>query len=196
MTEAEAQKLVTVLVTAFPTTMVRLSAEQQKLTMGTFRRMLGDLDYPVANAAVERLLATAKFMPTVAEMRDTALSLTAGELTAGGEAWGSVLKAIAEQGAYRVPGTDFVFRDPVTAQCVASLGWQNLCLSDNQPSERARFIELYEQLASRGRRLKLSEGLPAMQRYRALQQRDPAAIGDAVSRVLQLVGNVADGDTP
>ena len=186
MTEEQAQMLVTVWVTSFPSTMVRLSQEQQRQTMATYRRMLSDLDYAVANAAVERLMATCKFMPSVAEIRDTALSLATGEQVAGGEAWGALLKAISEQGAYRVPGTDFVFRDPVTAKAVSCLGWQNLCLSDCQPAERARFIELYDKLAVTERRLQLSEGLPAMRRYRALQERTAQSIGDAVKRVLSL----------
>lgn len=186
MTESEAQKLVTVLVTAFPNTMVRLSPDQQQQTMAVYRRMLSDLDYPCANAAIERLLATARFMPTVAEIRGVALSLTAGEQIAGGEAWGKVVKAIADQGAYRVPGTDFVFRDPVTVQAVGALGWVNLCLSENQPADRARFIELYDKLAVRQRQLQLSEGLPAMQRFRALQERTVSSLADAMKRVFAL----------
>lgn len=186
MTEAEAQKLVTVLVTAFPNTMVRMTTDQQQQTMTVFRRMLGDLDYATANAAVERLLATSRFMPTVAEIRDVAMSLTVGEQIPGGEAWGHVVKAIAAQGAYRVPGTDFVFRDPVTVQCVAALGWMNLCMSENQPADRARFIELYDKLAARDRRLQLSEGLPAMQRFRALQERNAGSLSESIDRVLAM----------
>lgn len=195
MTEAEAQKLVTVLVTAFPNTMVRLTTDQQQQTMSVYRRMLGDLDYACANAAVERLLATSRFMPTVAEIRDVVQSLTVGEQIPGGEAWGHVVKAIAAQGAYRVPGTDFVFRDPVTVQVVGALGWVNLCQSENQPADRARFIELYDKLAARDRRLQLSEGLPAMQRFRALQERTTGSIGEAAGRALALVtASLTDGE--
>ena len=186
MTEEQTQMLVTVLVTSFPNTMVRLSAEQQRQTMATYRRMLGDLDYAVANAAVERLLATSRFMPTVAEIRDAALSLTTTEQVAGGEAWGDVLKAVARYGAYRIPGTDFAFADPLVAKSVACLGWQNLCLSENQPADRARFIELYDKLTQTERRLQLSEGLPAMQRYRAIQERGVQSVGEAIKRVFEL----------
>jgi hypothetical protein len=184
MTETEAQRLVTVLVTAFPTVMTRLTAEQQRQTMTTYRQMLMDLDYVLANAALARLIGSTKFMPTVAEIRDTALSLSKTEQVAGGEAWGSVLKAIAREGAYRMPGTDFVFLDPVTAKCVAALGWQNLCLSDNPVAERARFIELYDKLAGRERLLQQTESLPAMQQFRALQERTAMSVGEAISKLL------------
>lgn len=170
MTEAETQKLVTVMVTAFPSTFARMTREQQSEFMAIYRRMLGDLDYAVANAAFERLLATSRFLPTIAEIRDVALAISAGEAKAGGEAWGSVLRAMTQQGAYRVPGEDFEFRDPVVLECVKSMGWRELCLSENQVADRARFIELYEQLQHRSRRLQLSDGLPAMQRLRAQQE--------------------------
>ncbi len=164
MTKAEVAKLVAVMVAAFPN--AKVTAD----TSSVYERMLADLDYPVANAAVERLLATCKFMPTVAEIREAGLTLHSGEIAAGGEAWGSVLDAIGAQGVYRLPGTDFGFRDPVTARCVSALGWEELCNSENQTADRARFIELYDKLAATERRGQLSEGLPAMQRFRALQE--------------------------
>ncbi len=172
MNQAEAKKLVAVLLGAFPQSRI------SQMTPEIYERMLADLDYPAANAAVERLLATAKFMPTIAEIRETALAIAVGEQKPGGSAWGGVLKAISAEGVYRVPGKDFVFSDPVTARCVAALGWENLCNSENQAADRARFIELYERLAVHERRKQLSEGLPAMQRYRSLQ-----AVQDDAGRI-------------
>lgn len=191
MTQAEAAKLVAVMLAAFP---------QSKATAQTsqvYERMLADLDYPSANAAVERLLATARFMPSIAEIRETAMAITVGEQKPGGEAWGVVLKAIAHEGYMRVPGRDFVFSDPVTARCVAAMGWENLCNSENSHADRARFTDLYDRLAVQERRKQLSEGLPAMQRFRTLQaaqaehrrieRTGTTGAGDAMGKVLALV---------
>jgi hypothetical protein len=173
VTKSEAAKLVAVLIAAY-----QGQSASSKITTATsevYERMLGDLDYPAANAAVERLLATSKFLPTIAEVRDATLTVTGGgtggggEIRPGGEAWGEVLEAIGRYGRNRTPGVDFRFADPVTAECVAALVWRALCDSENQPADRARFIELYDQLAARRRRSQLSESLPAMQRLRALQ---------------------------
>lgn len=173
MTELQIKKLVAVMVAAHP------SSKVSEESIAVYARMLADLDYPAANAAVEQLLATSKWMPTVAEIRERVVSLHAGEVRAGGEAWGSVLKAIRGAGRYRIPGADFAFIDPVTAECVAAMSWVELCDSENPTADRARFIELYDQLATRHRRAQLSEGLPAMQRFRALQ----AASGGAPDRL-------------
>lgn len=165
MTEAEAQKLVTVLVTAYPTQIGRQTEEQQRQLHAIYRRMLQDLDYPVANAAVERLLATSRFMPTVAEIREIAFDLIAGEVKSGGEGWGDVLKAISKYGRYQKP----VFDDPVVARCVNAFGWLNICDSENAHADRARFIDMYEQVSATERRRELADALPAMRRLRSLQ---------------------------
>lgn len=181
MNEREAQRLITVLVTAFPSSTSRLSESQQAEFMGIYRRMLADLDYAAANAAVERLLATSRFMPTVAEVRETVFSLEQGEQRAGGEAWGTVLKAIRAEGVYRRPGIDFNFRDPVTLRVVSALSWEELCNSENITADRARFIELYDKLAIQERRKQLSESLPAMQRYREIEAKRTAQIEQRTS---------------
>lgn len=163
MTKAEVTKLVAVMCAAFPA--AKVTAD----TCAIYERMLADLDYPVANAAVEQLLAIQRFMPTVAEIRARCFALSLGEVKAGGEAWGVVVKAIGRYGRNRTPGVDFQFPDPVVGECVRALGWGALCDSEMQSADRARFIELYDTLAQRARNTQLGEGLPALQRFRALQ---------------------------
>lgn len=169
MTKLEAAKLVSVLLAAFP------SSQNTTKTSEVYERMLFDLDYAVANAAIERLLATRERMPSIAEIRKACLDLTAGETRAGGEAWGDVVKCIGRYGVYRTPGNDFQFQDPVVARCVTALGWENLCNSENQAADRARFIELYEKLSTAVRREENIGQLPAAQRLKALKDSDQDA---------------------
>ena len=189
MTEAECRKAVAVLLGAYP------SVRIERVTAFAYERMLADLPYPVVNAAIERLLATSKFMPTVAEIRATCLALSHGEQRAAGEAWGDVLKALRRYGVYRTPGRDFEFEDPVVAECVRALRWDEICNSEFIQADRARFIALYDQLAAKNRTLQLSEGLPAMQRLRATQERDRQAVsaGDAVANVIALLPGKDEG---
>lgn len=175
MTKLEAAKLVAVLIASFP------NAKIMQDTSAVYERMLADLDYTAANAAVERLLATAKFLPAVAEIREAALAVCAGEIRPGGESWGEVLKAIARRGYVRPPGDGWNFSDPLVGQCVAALGWRALCDSENQQADRARFIELYDKLASTGRRTQLSAGLPALERFKALQSKQVAQLVESVA---------------
>lgn len=183
MTEIETKKLIAVMVAAFPTT--KINDDSVRI----YARMLSDLEYVATNAAVEQLIATSKWMPTVAEIRERVVSLQTGEVRAGGEAWGSVLKAISRCGRNRTPGIDFEFADPVVHEAIKALGWVQLCDGDNVVSDRARFVELYDRLAIKHRRGQLSAELPAMQRFRALQATQVREIGEAKS-VGQLVSLV------
>jgi hypothetical protein len=188
VTDVEAQQIVTTLTASHPNMFVRLSASQQRDTMAAYRTMLRDLDYVTANAAVARLLATLKYMPTPAEIRESALTLSIGEQSAGGEQWGRVLTAIRERGVHRTPGVDFVFANETTARCVQALGWTELCNSENTIADR------FDKLAGQERRRLLSETLPAVKALEAQQRAQleertgvgGASIGELVGKVLRL----------
>lgn len=162
MTKTEVMKLVAVLCANFPS--AKFTAE----TSSVYEHMLADLDAAVGNAAVEQLIASSRWLPTVAEIRERALSLQTGDVRPGGDAWGSVRRAIHARGRSRIPGRDFEFADPVVLEAVKALGWVELCDSENAPADRARFVELYDRLAVLHRRRQLTENLPAVKRYQLL----------------------------
>jgi Loader and inhibitor of phage G40P len=184
MNRQEAARLVAVVFAACPAQSSKLDQQRQLAMVDAFASLLEDLSYEQANAAVRALLQTRSWMPSVADIRATALELERGPVAAGGEQWGTVLRAMREQGAYREPGVDFVFHDAVTAKCVQSMGWRELCLSENTVADRARFTDLYDKLAQQSHREALSPALAAAK----LRREIPAATsGDEASAlVLQL----------
>lgn len=184
MQKSEAKKLVSMLVVAYQSQLSRLGVEQLRQTAEIYADMLADLDFAVARAAVERLLATAKFLPTIAEIREAALEVTAGPRRHGGDAWRDVLEAVSRYGRNRLPSFD----DAVTAACVRSLGWQEICNSENQVADRARFIELYDKLAREQRVERVAGGLPAQRALAAQRaQGGTHALGDATARALAVL---------
>lgn len=143
MTRADAAEIVAMLTAAFP------DARWSDATCQLYEQAILDLDVQVARAATLRLIATSRFRPTVAELRDAAADVAVGERRRGADAWGDVVQAIRRFGSYRTP----VFDDPITARVVEALGWRNLCLSESpEASDRARFIELYEAFSESARR--------------------------------------------
>lgn len=197
MTEIEAQQIVTVIAAAWPGQVSRLTPTQQTDQQRIYRRMLADLDYPVVNAAVERLIATSKFFPTIAEIREACVHTIEGDRRTGLEAWGDVVRAMGRQGAYRVPGVDFFWRDPIVARCVSALSWAELCGSEFVAAERARFIDAYDRMAQNERTTQQTHGLPAADRLRELRSapanpRDAhtnqLSAGSAIMKVLKQYG--------
>ena len=168
MNRQETAKLVAVIRSACPAQGGKLTNQQQLEMLDAYHALLSDLTYEQCNAAVCVLLQTRSWMPSVADIRSTALDLDRGPSRPGGEAWGSVQRAIHEQGVYRRPGVDFVFHDSTTARCVAALGWTELCNSELQTADRARFIELYDKLAAETRRELQAPQLAAARERREL----------------------------
>lgn len=194
MTDAESTMALKVLFAAYPAAMARQSDIQQQETRKTYRLMLADLNFDLVQCAVARLIATAKWLPTVAEIREAAVLISAGNTRTGLEAWGDVTRAIGRQGAYRAPGKDFFFRDDIVARCVAALSWSELCASELIASERARFIESYDRMAQAMRADAQFKGLPAYEQARKLRSEATDArnahtnqltAGDAVANVFK-----------
>jgi hypothetical protein len=188
MTASEAAKLVAVMLVAFPSQAHRLSDSRQQTALAeVFADLLGDLSYEQCNAALRVLIQTRQFMPTVAEIRATAIDIMRGPQPSGADQWGNVLRAMRERGAYRTPGVDFVFNDPITAKCVQQMHWQTLCLSENSVADRARFIELYDKLASEARREVQAPLLAAAREQREQRQLAEGPTKTAVGALVALV---------
>src|SRR5690606_12797470 len=118
MTRAEAAELVAVLSSAY---------RAQGITEATcqvYETMLADVGSAAAQRAIARLIATSRFMPTIAEIREAVLEVERGPLRRGVEAWGDVLEAIRRVGAYN-PAPEF--DDPIVSECVRLMGWVALC---------------------------------------------------------------------
>jgi len=102
---------------------------------------LCDLDFDLAKMAVMRHVASSKFFPTIAEIREAAqknVDTTPG-LT---EAWGEVSRAISHVGFYGSPE----FSHEAITQTVTAIGWQYMCQTElnDMGILRAQFLRLYE----------------------------------------------------
>lgn len=193
MTEIEANKVFAVLCALFPSAKVEPCEKRGGGTRGAYARMLADLEYTPACAAVERVAATHTYptvLPAIAEIRAAYAELTRGDVRAGGDAWGDVITAIRRFGVHRRPRFD----DPLVADAVRSLGWENLCNSENAVADRSQFVALYDKLAAVARRDEVTSSLPAAKRLREAQsavQLDGMA-GD-LAKLLTSEGRIGKG---
>jgi hypothetical protein len=130
------------LFTAYPNTQV---SEQ---TVITYVRLLKDIPEDELQAIVDQAIATSKFLPTIAEIRDMRHGLQNFEQLTYVEAWDTVVKEIRRIGSYGAPQ----FQDPITARVVKSMGWRELCMSENPGIDRAQFRDMYNALLNRQER--------------------------------------------
>lgn len=146
-----------------------------RLTARLWELMLEDVPFDVGKQAICKVLATARFFPTVGEIRQAVAELQSPRLLDWSEAWGLIRDAIRRYGAYR-ESEALASLPPDVRKVVQRFGWQNLCLSEEIEVVRGQFrmawetyakreteraalpLPIREQLDGVARRLALSEG--------------------------------------
>lgn len=111
---------------------------------------LNDIPYNVAEVTLNKWVATNKWSPSIADIREQATGLTQGEAKEWGEAWQDVLRAIRLYGSYEeLKALDSL--DEITRKTVKHLGYRNLCFSENIQNDRANFRMIYEREQERAK---------------------------------------------
>ena len=118
-------------------------------TSEVYYQLLQDVPTDELKAAVLHCLGESgrRFAPSIGEIRGAVSELRgmSANVPSAFQAWQEVLRQFSLTGSYGTPQ----FSHPLIAQAVRQMGWRELCLSENQIADRARFIQCYEQLMSR-----------------------------------------------
>lgn len=110
--------------------------------------LMGDLPYEVCNVAIQKYMLTNKFPPTVAEIREMCAGVVNGDPLTWGESWERALNSVRKYGSYnKQAALDSL--DPLTRKCVESIGYMQLCMSENIMVERAHFQKIFEVFSKR-----------------------------------------------
>lgn len=116
--------------------------------MELWYKQLEDIPYKVAEACLNEWVATNRWSPSIADLREAASRILKGEAPDWGEGWKRVQRAISNFGYYRAQEA-VASLDDLTRAVVDRMGFRNLCLSENQEADRANFRMIYEQLVVR-----------------------------------------------
>lgn len=146
MRRVEALKLVKVLEAAFP------RGEFTEERAEVYAKFLEPLDYRAANKAVAHLIATSRYLPTIAEIRETVARLTSG-IPEPEEALEEVVRA-AQAGRYE-------FSHPAVRKAVDALGWDYIQRCEEPGVWRSQFLRLYGPIKDRELIRYQTLGLPA-----------------------------------
>lgn len=138
-TTEQIAKVVGTMAAAFP------HAQVTQETYAVYAKLLADIPVAELQAAALQCLASARFMPTIGELRDKALELRRLASDNGapdaGTAWAEVLEA-ARCCAYHTP----TFSHPAIEAAVRAIGGIRMvgfAPQDDLISHRARFMECY-----------------------------------------------------
>lgn len=116
--------------------------------MELWYRQVADIPYNIAEAALNKWVATNKWSPTIADIREMSISVSHGDIPTWGDAWEEVCRAIRKFGSYRA-GEAIETLSPLAKKATQRIGFTNLCMSENVAADRANFRMIYETLAER-----------------------------------------------
>lgn len=144
--------------------------------MELWYRELQDIPFPVAEAALRKWVNTNKWSPSIAEIREITVNIVEGDALTWGESWERAVNAIRRFGSYR-PQEALESLDPMTRKCVESLGYRELCISENPMADRANFRMVFETFEKR-EKTKKQLSLPLQQAINQIQASGLMRLGD------------------
>ena len=142
-TPDDIQQIINMFLAAFP------NYKPTPMTPEIYFQTLQDIPSDELKAAVLHCLTEdgRAFAPSIGEIRGAVADIrrTSANVPSSYDAWQEVCEVIRNVGSYRLPE----FSSPLIDRVVRNLGWRNLCMSENQVSDRSRFVQAYEQLLER-----------------------------------------------
>lgn len=120
-----------------------------KQAMELWFRQLQDIPYEAAEAILSKWVATNKWSPSIADIRNGMAEIqNGGAVEDWGDGWNKAMAAIRKYGSYNeAEALDSL--PPLTRETVRRLGYKSLCWSENQIADRANFRQVYEILEKR-----------------------------------------------
>lgn len=155
MTRADTARLVAIVVTAYPNFDKFKDAEAVKATVNLWAVMFANDDGGLVGLAVQKHIATSKWPPSVAEIRELMLEIQHPELIAPDRAWLAVSDLLYSEGQYN-HGDLHRQLPPLVARAVESIGWGNLwemhrsyCMGGKPGMDRVAFMQQYTPMYER-----------------------------------------------
>lgn len=148
MTERDCILMFTLLAASYPNHVVT------DAQMSIYSTMLSPYDARQVERAVLQHIQTSQWYPTISDLLQQIAAL---DVPDADQAWSEVRRKVWSVGQYQVPQ----WSNTAVAETVASIGWTELCQSENPEALRAHFFKLYGVIASRTVKKNLVTALPA-----------------------------------
>lgn len=189
MRPEETVKLIGLLTVAYPSYDKFKDEVHLRSTVALWDQMFADDDFRLVQLALEKHIATSKWPPSIAELRDIMTTITHPGLIPTDEAWAAVRKLLAQHEYLHQPTAAYL--PALIAQAVDAVGYGNLkelsrAAARGQSSkaglDRITFVQAYEAALQRARE---QAALPEKLRTRLDKARQHYSDGSA-EQILRL----------
>jgi len=116
-----------------------------KTTLSAWYAVVKDLPTEAVAAAVHTIIATDQYptLPSIGKIRQTAIDLMQGPRITAGEAYQEAIKAIRKYGRHGEK-EGMASLSEAAARTVKMMGWQDMCMANNNEVLRGQFMRVHE----------------------------------------------------
>lgn len=147
MTEKDTIRIVTLICMSYPSS-ERLGENAIKGMVNIWKTLFADDPAELVELAVTRHIATSKWPPSVAEIRELMAQMQNPELIPPELAWVAVRDVMAKCGEYMHRDLREIF-PPLIARTVETIGWHALWISSQDKFTGQRFFDVYTPMYQR-----------------------------------------------
>lgn len=149
MNKADAARLVAIVVTAYPNYDKFRDEQAVTATVNLWASMFATDDGRIVALALNKHIATSKWPPSVAELREIMLEIQRPDLIPPDKAWAAVSDLLHTVGEYNHGDLQHQL-PPLVARAVETIGWGNLwemhrsyCVGGKPGMDRVAFVQQY-----------------------------------------------------
>lgn len=145
MNREQATEVLAMIKIAYQNTYKNLTKNDANNMILLYQSIFAEENAEAVKLAVKAHIATSKWSPTVADIRE--LIHASVQITADA-AWGQIMTAIKKFGQYQECEAIASMSADVATVC-KRLGYKTLCQSNSQMADRAHFLKIWEQYSSK-----------------------------------------------
>lgn len=138
-------KAITLLKTNYQNALKDTSEDSLRMLIELWADAFKDTQEEDFNRAIKNIINTQDYFPTVAQIKKEIATKQISNIPPAEDEWNEVLRVVHKYGTYRQQEALEKLK-PYTAYITTHIGYQNICMSEDNTWNKKEFIAEYEQL--------------------------------------------------
>lgn len=143
--EKTIKETLTVLKVTYPNALKDMDKDTAILMINLWVKDFKDTDKNIFLQAINNIRSKNKYFPSIAEIKEEIANLQMKEIPKAEDEWEEVLKAVHRYGSYRREEALESLK-PYTAYITRHIGYNNICMAEDQTWNKKEFIGEYNVL--------------------------------------------------
>ena len=145
-------KAITLLKTNYQNSLRDITKEELQMMINTWGEFFKDIPDKELEQAISNIINKNDYFPTISQIKKEIANNRTSDIPSAEDEWEEVLRTIHKFGSYRqVEALEHM--KPYTAYITRHIGYQNICMSEDNTWNKKEFIAEYNQMKDRDKEL-------------------------------------------